>query len=107
MYRDGRGVPQDDAEAMKWALRAAEQNDAFGQFLVGAMYAEGRGARKDRVQAYKYFNLVAAHADAGLAVGALAAGARKTRDQVDSMMTPEQIAKAQKLSREWKPKPER
>ncbi len=28
MYRQGRGVPQDDAEAMKWYRKAAEQGDA-------------------------------------------------------------------------------
>ena len=31
----------------------------------------------------------------------------KNRDRVAAKMTPAQIAEAQKLAREWKPKPER
>ena len=34
-------------------------------------------------------------------------GAAKLRDQLATMMTPAQIAEAQKQAREWKPKPER
>lgn len=100
-YFNGRGVPQDDEEAMKWGLRAAEQNNALGQLVVGAMYALGRGVPVDRVLAYKYFNLSAAQTNSGVAADAI-----KARDDLASKMTPEQIAEAQKLSREWQPKPE-
>jgi TPR repeat protein len=30
MYADGLGVPQDDAEAMRWYRKVAEQGDARG-----------------------------------------------------------------------------
>ena len=45
-----------------------------------------------------WFNLVAAKGDAA---------AVKNRDLIAKKMTPAQIAEAQKLAREWKPKPER
>ena len=35
MYNTGEGVPQDDAEAVKWYRLAAEQGDASAQFNLG------------------------------------------------------------------------
>ncbi len=34
-YFDGEGVPQDDAEAVRWYRLAADQGDAFAQFTLG------------------------------------------------------------------------
>jgi uncharacterized protein len=48
------------------------------------------------VQAHMWFNLVAMAGDQGAATN---------RDNVAALMTPAQIAEAQKLAREWKPKP--
>ena len=45
MCRDGRGVAQDDGEAVTWFRRAAEQGNASGQFNLGLMYENGRGVR--------------------------------------------------------------
>ncbi len=41
MYANGNGVPQDDAEAVKWYKKAAEQGDADAQFNLDIMYAVG------------------------------------------------------------------
>ena len=35
-YYDGRGVAQDDGEAVRWARLAAEQGDAVGQGILAA-----------------------------------------------------------------------
>jgi len=43
MYQFGRGVFQDDAEAVKWYRLAAEQGDANAQFNLGGMYEDGEG----------------------------------------------------------------
>ena len=43
MYNTGRGVPQDDAEAVTWYRLAADQGDARAQFNLGVMYANGSG----------------------------------------------------------------
>lgn len=32
IYRNGRGISQSDAEAVKWYSKAAEQGDSFAQF---------------------------------------------------------------------------
>jgi TPR repeat protein len=95
MYAKGRGVPQDDAEAAKWYRLAAEQGNAAAQFGLGDLYDLGKGVPQDYVRAHMWFNLAAAKG-AGRAV--------KFREFVSSKMTPAQIAEAQKLAREWKPK---
>ena len=55
MYEDGRGVKQDDVEAVKWFRQAAEQGDAKAQFNLGVMYAKGQGVRQDKGQAKEWF----------------------------------------------------
>ena len=54
MYLNGRGVPQDDAEAVKWHRLAAEQGYASAQFNLGVMYLNGRGVPQDDAEAVKW-----------------------------------------------------
>jgi hypothetical protein len=61
------------------------------------MYGTGRGVTQDYVQAHMWFNLAAAQGRPN---------AENGRDRIARLMTPAQIAEAQKLAREWKPKPE-
>ena len=44
MYDEGEGVPENDAEAVKWYRLAAEQGDATAQTNLGVMYAIGAGS---------------------------------------------------------------
>ena len=59
MYRNGQGVPQDDAEAVKWYRLAAEQGYANAQFNLGNMYNKGRGVPQDYAEAVKWYRLAA------------------------------------------------
>ena len=60
MYDDGRGVPQDGAEAVKWYRLAAEQGYSLAQFNLGVMYAHGsRGVPQDGAEAVKWYRLAA------------------------------------------------
>jgi len=43
MYADGRGVAQDDAQALTWFRKAADQGNAGAQDKLGFMYVNGRG----------------------------------------------------------------
>ncbi len=95
MYANGRGVPQDDKMAVRWFRRAAKQGHAYAQCNLGWMYANGRGVPQDDEQAHMWFNLAAAQ-------GIEEAG--KSRDTLAALMTPTQIAEAQRLTREWKSK---
>ncbi len=105
VYAAGEGVPQDYAEALKWYRRAAEQGDAVAQFQLGHMYHEGEGwgGPQDYIQAHMWFNLAAANLPTGEEFRDRAVEAR---NNVEELMTPEQIAEAQRLAREWKPKKE-
>jgi hypothetical protein len=105
MYDGGRGVPEDYGEAMKWYRKAADQGDADAQNYLGVMHEHGHGVPPDYVQAYKWYDVAAARYPA-------AASERRqetvtNRDRVAARMTAAQIAEAQRLAREWKPKPER
>ena len=99
MYNNGEGVPQDYAEVVKWFLLAAEQGYASAQFNLGVMYHQGEGVPQDYLQAHKWFDLAASRSS-----GQDGEKFRKTRDRLAGTMTPEQIAEAQRLAREWKPK---
>jgi uncharacterized protein len=89
------GVTQSYAEAVKWYTPAAEQGLPLAQFDLGVLYANGDGVPQDYVRAHMWFNLSAAQGDKN---------AIKDRDRIARQMTPEQIAEAQKLAREFKPR---
>lgn len=55
MYARGHGVPRDDAQAVQWYRKAAEQDYAWGQTNLGYMYESGRGVAKDEVEAAKWY----------------------------------------------------
>lgn len=59
MYGNGRGVPEDDAEAARWFRLFAEQGTAGDQFLLGSMYANGEVVAQDYVEAVRWFRLAA------------------------------------------------
>jgi len=76
-------------------IEQAYQGNASAQWFFGSMYADGRDVPQDFVQAYMWFNLAAAQGFQA---------AVKDRDLIAQRMTPAQIAEAQKLAREWRPK---
>ena len=59
MYQNGRGVPQDDREAIKWYRRAAGQDYAIAQDNLGWMYQHGRGVSQDDVMAVQWYRKAA------------------------------------------------
>ena len=87
---------------MSWYRKAAEQGETAAQYNLGAMYNNGQGVPQDYVAAHMWFNLAAASGDK-LAVE-VRERAAEGRERVAKEMTPAQIAEAQKLAREWKPK---
>jgi hypothetical protein len=99
IYDTAKGIPQDDAEAAKWYRKAADQGLAGAQYNLGAMYADGHGVSLDYVEAYRWLSVAASRFPAENRDVAV-----NMRDLVAAKMTPTQIAEAQKLAREWKPK---
>jgi TPR repeat protein len=97
MFMYGVVVPHDYDQAAMWFRKAAEQGDAEAQNDLGAAYEYGHGVPKDFVLAYMWESL-ASTSELNVAFPAGLA-----RDRLAKQMTPEQIAEAQRLTREWKP----
>lgn len=99
IYYYGRGVPQDFVAAAQWWQRAAAQGVAVAQLNLGVVYANGDGVPQDYVKSHLYSNLAAARLPPGqdrdIAV--------KNREIVRKLMTPAQVAEAQRLARDWRP----
>jgi TPR repeat protein len=55
MYDFGMGVPENDAEAVKWYRKAADQGDAEGQYNLGVMYDFGMGVPENDAEAVKWY----------------------------------------------------
>ena len=86
---------RDYATALRLIRPLAEQGDANAQYNLGVFYDNGLGVSQDRVRAYMWLNLAAMQGRESAAA---------LRDLVARLMTPAQIAEAQKLAREWKSK---
>ncbi len=95
MYLNGWGVTQDYVVAIRLFRKAVNRGEAQVQVKLGLMYEEGWGVAQNYVQAHMWYNLAAAQGEKD---------ASKGRDILAEKMTPDQIAEAQKLAREWKPK---
>jgi len=96
VYREGKGVPQDDAESVRWFRLAAEQGRADAQHDLACSYRDGNGVPQDYVQAHMWYSLSASQSSE-----AEWANRAKNRDLTAQRMTPDQLAEAQRLAREW------
>lgn len=98
LYNAGLGTERNQVEAAKWYGKAAVQGNALAQGAVGSMYLLGMGVPQDYVLAHMWLNLAAAASS-----GEEQERYGKFRDTAASVMTPQQVAEAQRLAREWKP----
>jgi len=96
LFETGQGVVQNYTKAATWYRAAAEQGLPRAQYSLGYMYERGLGVPQDNVQAHLWYNLAAAQ---GIQ------DAAQARDFVAHRMSLPQIAAAQKLAAEWRPKP--
>lgn len=100
IYDLGLGDRQDDQEAARWYLRAAQGGDPFAQLSVGLMYAEGLGMTWDFPEAFVWLSL----AMVGLPPGGDRDEAIEFRSLVRSVLTSEQIEKAEHRLAELSPR---
>ena len=96
-FKDGvAAYDRKDYAAALWIFRPlAEQGNASAQNNLGVMYAIGNGMPQDYVEAHKWANLAAAQGNKV---------AKEFMDSIAARMTSDQIAEAQRLAREWKPR---
>ncbi len=95
MYDLAQGVPQDYQEAMKWYRLAAEQGFALAQSNLGGMYISSHGVPRNSIQGYMWASLAAVQGNEK---------AVKGLELLEKSMTLDELAEAQRLAREWKPK---
>ena len=84
----------DYATALRLWIPAAYQGEARAQFDMGVIHANGRGVLQDYAVAHMWFSLSASRGDTTAA---------EYRQKLAKDMSPEQIADAQKMAREWTP----
>jgi len=85
------------ADELKALQQKAEQGLPEAQYILGVAYDRGRGVLQDDVEAaHKWLNLAAA-----ASMGSSEKRYADARDSLAKMMTPEQIAEAQKRANEW------
>jgi uncharacterized protein len=93
-HENGLGTQQDYPKARWFYEKAAARGFAAAMCNLGVLDMNGRGVPQNYVEAYKWLNLAAAQGDQS---------SIKNRDLILGLMTPEQIAEAQKQSAEWRP----
>ena len=101
MYDFGEGVPENDAEAVKWYRRAAEQGDADAQYVIGLMYYKGTGVPRNYLRAHVWTNLAASRL-----TGAEREQAVKDRDGIAKLLSRSELGRAQRMAEEWRAKTE-
>jgi TPR repeat protein len=130
MYSESKGVERDDAEAVKWFRKAADQDYTSAQNQLGMMYEQGRGVSQDYVKATEWYRKAAERGYGGaqnnLAIAyALGQGVPKDlieaskwfalgaahgdnqradlRDAIQKELAPAQIAETEKRVKEFRP----
>ncbi|MFA0164100.1 tetratricopeptide repeat protein, partial [Vibrio splendidus] len=64
IYEEGKGVSQDDTQAVSWYRKAAEQGYARAQTNLGRMFKKGRGVSQDDKEAVSWYRKAAEQGDA-------------------------------------------
>jgi hypothetical protein len=89
MYNNGEGVPENDAEAVNWFRKAADQGHALAQYNLGSRYANGEGVPENSIRAYVWWSMAKTqgHTDA-----------TENLEILKPQMTKQQIADGQALA---------
>jgi TPR repeat protein len=92
-------------EAVSLFRKAADQGFAPAHYNLGVMHYNGHGVLKNNVLAHMWFDLAVSRSTASQQEWR--DNAKRARDKIAHTMSPAQVAEAQLLAREWKPKKER
>ena len=96
-YYYGDGVEKDYVEAIRWYRKSAEQGNRDALYDLGFCYEWGDGVQKDEAEAYKWYSIAIAQG---------AGRAMENLTNIESQITPEQIAKAKQLAAAFVPRKE-
>jgi DNA-binding NarL/FixJ family response regulator len=87
-------IPEGDAEAFDWCNKAADKFTK-AQFMLGQMYRDGRGTKKDYVAAYMWFRI--AEATSRRRLRACVESCEQLKSQLDDVA----IAEAKRRATKW------
>lgn len=123
LYQSGRGVPKDFEMAARYFAQSAQQGEADGAKNIGLAFTRGQGVERSLVQAYFWLSISAfdeisqsnsemvAQAQERSSMSQLDARRLQEqlghpaalRDKLAQSMKAEEVAEAQRLTREWRP----
>ena len=130
MYSNGEGVPENDAEAVKWYRKAANQGYAPAQNNIGSKYFNGEGMPLDYTKALEWYRKAANQGQASsqsflgnmywngpgttqskamaykwwnLAAAQGNETAKKNKEKFSKLMTQTEIREGQRRASEFKP----
>jgi TPR repeat protein len=92
MVEAGHGAKQDIQKANKWYHQSAEKGYAKAQRILGLKHRDGAGVPKNIVTARMWLNIAGSYGDED---------SLKEGYHLKKSMTSEQLAEADKLTREW------
>ncbi|MDD5762714.1 MAG: tetratricopeptide repeat protein [bacterium] len=98
-YYDGCMLKRNNSEAVKWYRRAAEQGDPDAPIMLAISYENGFGVPRDELQAYMWYSVATSRRVEDTYKNYI-----EWRDDAGRKLTPEQLEKAQKMTREWEAK---
>ena len=104
LYLRGDGVKKDLVEAAKWFRKGAEAGNWDAQWSLGESYRVGRGVTRDNIQAFALWVAAVDGAEDQDDIEGMSEHIKGMSEQLDELrkqMTPEQIAQAEELSKEW------
>ena len=103
-YGNGQGVSKDYAESMKWYRKAAEQGHAAAQCILGIYYSDGNVVPQDYLLAYFWASLAATRNTGDVNNRCANSSYMDYAGMAARQLTPEQLTKAQQMTREWEAK---
>jgi TPR repeat protein/uncharacterized RDD family membrane protein YckC len=59
MHSEGKGMAENNVEAVRWFRKAAEQGDVYGQYNLGVMFDNGDGVTEDDAEAVRWLRKAA------------------------------------------------
>ena len=89
LYLEGVHKDKDYSEAVAWFRKAAELGHSSAHYILGECYRDGKGVDQNYSEAYAWFNLAK---DTGCG--------SESRDELEKLMSPQQVFEAQKRSKE-------
>lgn len=98
MYQSGKGVKKNPKKAAEWMEKAARNRYVRAQYMMGLFYERGFGHKKNEVKALEWYYVALKNSK-----GKLHKKIQGKIDEIEFLMTEEEIEKAKKAAKEFAP----